>query len=142
MTVIEKNIEIAKMLGLKRIKDWQGVECFTNPNWYHLQWSNKYQDNLEIETYRDSELCYHSDANWQFEVISYIESLPFFVIISSTGCTIKCWEDSIPLEWLKYFSKYPFKDIFTFGGKNYKLSKKEAIFETLFELSQYLKNKL
>ena len=79
-TIEEKNIAIAEMLQLQRVKDWQGVECFeNNPSWYRRQWSNRFQDWLEIYTYRDSELEFHSNANWQFEAIDFIEELQNFI---------------------------------------------------------------
>jgi len=50
-------------------------------SWLHLQWSNRFQDSLELYEYRYSELQYHCDWNWLINVVEKIESLGYKTII-------------------------------------------------------------
>lgn len=73
--IIEGNKLIAKFMGAKSCKDWQGYDGFEHENWFHLQWINRYQDNLEVYSYRFSELLYNSSWKWLMTVIDKIENL-------------------------------------------------------------------
>lgn len=62
--IIEGNKLIAIFCGAKPCKDWQGYDGFEHDSYYHLQWSNKYQDNLDLFSYRHSELKYDTSFDW------------------------------------------------------------------------------
>lgn len=77
---------------------------------------------------RDFELKFHSDANWQFEALDYMKQLGYRFMMADNLIVIQC-----PV--VKKLSKIAVK--LECSG----LSRKEAIFEALFQFSQYLKEK-
>jgi hypothetical protein len=75
---LEYNKRCAEFLGATPTKDWlgkDGYELKDNELWYHTQWSNRFQDTLELYSYRYSDLKFHSDWNWIMEVVEAIEKL-------------------------------------------------------------------
>jgi hypothetical protein len=75
--ILEGNKLIAEFMGAKPCKDWQGYDGYEHPHWLHFQWSNRVQDNLELYSYRYSQLEYHSSWDWLMPIIERIESLGY-----------------------------------------------------------------
>ena len=81
---------------------------------------------------------YHKSWDWLMLVIEKIEAFPFTVQISSWGCTIEMWEDSIPREWIDV----NFNPIHFWGGQNFINSKLQSTFNAVVEfIKWYNKNK-
>lgn len=126
MTTQEKNIAIAEMLGWRK-----GHRDFPKEK----RWKDDWFDRDELRRTRgDLEpLLFHSDANWQFEAIEFVEKIN----ANSNGeyypHTVSIWKDCCVIsdgnngdDIVRYYS----------GS-----TKKEAIFEALYQFSQYLKQK-
>lgn len=130
MTVQEKNIEIAKMLGWKYVSSIDVKDKIYHQSikagWYsRLPKALHYKINgLLYKGRSHNDLKFHSDANWQFEAIEYIENLGYIFDIGKNCANI-------------FQDKYPNKEIVNSNKNN----RKEAIFEALFQFSQYIKNK-
>ena len=130
MTIIEKNIAIAEMLGFKK-GFWYSVEKpVTDDKKQFCDFEG--QDKVwKTSAYPKENLLFHSDANWQFEAIDWIENLhegiAYNVRIESNKCEI-----SVSTQYALAYDEH--LSIFQFGS-----TKKEAIFEALFQFSQYLK---
>lgn len=135
MTTIEKNVAIALMLGAKEERWYPFNKDTGSSGLYYAMQNQKFFPNGERYC-GDSMLKYDIDYNWIFTVIKFIEDLPFNVHINECHCGIEMWEDGIPKEWLN--SK--FETISVLGGNHFKLTKKEAIFEALYQFSQWIKN--
>jgi len=114
MTIEEKNVEIALMLEWERGM----LGEFTRPN--------TLVKNSWIDIIPFFDLKFHLDANWQFEAIEWIEKQNYMVEITSQECSIFSSKISDSKE-----------DIIWTEG----LTKKEAIFEALYQFSQYIKEK-
>lgn len=170
MTNTEKNIAIAEMVlgykyktevtkyeyGMDYHHSYDKVIIYSNmsPNlsYYEDKFVNQVlaKYNNYFDPYEQEEgfkyhsyLSYDTDANWQFEALEFIEqvdsgkyatSITHDYCISNYGC------DHVVIDFknnalLGYEDKEkPIIDILTKG-------KKEAIFEALYQFSQYLKNK-
>lgn len=123
MTTEEKNIEIAKMLG--DFKYYEEVEIgmdICEDCWHWISKDEYYQD-----------LDFHSDANWQFEAIDWINKQGYFFDCSSEPnnsafAHVNHWGDE----------GYLVSIVNTHGNK---LGLKNAVFEALYQFSQYIKNK-
>lgn len=109
MTIQDKNIAIAEMLRPKYIG------------------------------YFKESLKFHSDANWQFEALDFIEKLSndietyHFCMLEAVNASIRVRNNQTgqsSFEWLSVFQK-----------GYHQWTRKEAIFEALYQFSQYLKNK-
>lgn len=86
------------------------------------------------------ELKFHSDWNWIHKVIEAIENNYFDVEINDSGCIIRCWEDSVPLDYLTMLGKY--KTISVLGGKHFIMTKQEAVIQAINQfLIWYNENK-
>lgn len=126
--ILQKNVAIAEMLGAK-------AEQWYPPN-EHLKFSGVHM------CYRDKDkffpngakfhaadmLKYHNDFNWQLEALAFIESNGYITNIlgKDIGCTcvIRSKDgDELPIAVVSNSSK------------------KEAIFEAIYQFSQYIKNK-
>lgn len=125
MTNEEKNIEIGKMLGFE-------IEGTYVTNW-------KKYDTL-LKSFEDT-LKFDSDANWQFEAIDFIENIRlgssqlYTVTIIRRSCSIRSEEYAIDQDRKK--NKDAYKHFY--ANSSFAVAKKEAIFEALFEFSQYYK---
>lgn len=73
--IIEGNKMIAVFMGAIPCKDWLDIDGYEHKDWYHTQWSNRLQENLELYSYRYSQLEYHSSWDWLMPVVEKIESL-------------------------------------------------------------------
>lgn len=135
MTTQDKNVEITKMLGFKFYSKYmelgrsEGSPSVELPNFIDIYG----------ETLQAPNLKFHSDANWQFEALDWIEKLDNpdwfyqFMMIESNNISISARskkDGSNDFEWYSVFQK---------GYHNW--TRKEAIFEALFQFSQYLKEK-
>lgn len=111
----EKNVEIALMLGYKN----------------HMSTSHAgmrlWRDCSDNHIGEDGHLSFDSNANSQFDAIDHVENLGYKVNICLMRCVIS--ENSIVDK--------KFKDII----KSSLFSKKTAIFEALYDFSQYAKSK-
>jgi len=147
----DRNKKIAIMIGVKPCKDWQGFDGFEHTSWYHTQWSNRFQDNLELYSYRYSDLKFDSDWNWLMEAIEFIgkqthKGFPINCTIGRTGCSINVNPTNVMGD--KFEGKteivntlninYPIVD-----KKEKGLTKKEAVFIAVSDFARlYNENKL
>lgn len=120
MNNTDKQIAVAEMLGWRK-----GHKDFPQEQ----RWKNDWFDTNEI---RHTHLHFDSDANWLFDAIDWIEKQGMDVSIIGNECAIIDTKKA-------YAEENPF-DIkpICFGEG---LSKREAIFEALYQFSQYLKTK-
>lgn len=140
MTTEEKNIAISKMLEAYEVIEWEGISKPNRPYWKGTcfcthrvgnRWCCGSSDKEHVIKSLANHLKFHSDANWQFEAIDWIESQhngnAYNVITSSKACTIET-----NTQWALAHNEY--LSIFKNGGK-----RKENTFEALYQFSQYLK---
>lgn len=122
MTTLEKNIEIAKMIEWKKGK--------------HQVFKDYWIKNKAVRATNDDELSFDSDANLQFEVIDWIENLK----IGKRGYAyMQIVKTNI---WIYVYNNHTnLCPAFFNGVEHPKATRKEAIFEALFQFSQYLKQK-
>lgn len=131
MTNIEKNVEIARMLGWTYIT-WQEVKSEVHSKSIRAGWYRKVPKilnrkvNWRLYAGRgNNDLKFDIDANWQFEAIDWIE------------------KQGYAFEYCNNQSRIYDKDLMWFQRKRLCPtvgdSPKEAIFEALFQFSQYLK---
>lgn len=141
MTNVEKNIAIAEMLGAT-VENWYppNKEAKTTGNYLAFQTGQWWPNNTKC--HRDSLLKFDTDANWQFEAINWIESQLMFVDklyyaqITKLHCGIYSEEHILN----KYRTKKGFKSwTYYCNISSYGATKKEAIFEALYQFSIYLK---
>lgn len=131
ITIQDKNIAIAEMLGINQ----QSEEKFSYGRGDKPYFKDYYFYIPFLYIGRVSNLKFDTDANWQFEVIDWIENIKvndnycYEVKIWGTHCEIKI----NPQYLLAFDIDYPVNWQI---GRN----KKEAIFEALYQFSQYLKN--
>jgi len=123
MTTQEKNIEIAKMLGAVREEWYPSNKDTGSTGIYFAMPQKQYFPNGERYC-GDTFLKFDTDANWQFEAIDWVEKQGYPVTVCQEYCQIDT-------------NFQPYNEIIGYEGKN----KKEAIFEALFQFSQYLKQK-
>jgi hypothetical protein len=124
MTIEQKNIAIAEMLGWRR-----GHRDFPKEK----RWKNDWFDIDEIRRTRDGlePLLFHSNANWQFEAIDWIEKQKVYIRIEKPIGELSSW-------FVNFDSEHSeIKEVQVFN-KN----RKEAIFEALYQFSRYIKNNL
>ena len=129
MTTEEKNVAIAKMLSWKLYSD---NKHFIIPKPLNKLCEDHFQ-NLGLP----EELKFHSDANWQFEAIERIK----YISENSKNFFGKYVDIQFLLDFLNGVELYiDKKRVFmqTSFGEN---QLKGAIFEALYQFSQYLKQK-
>lgn len=116
MTILDKNIAIAEMLGWTKTGHKHPFtpslgELYRHKNYSGDYWGEKFK--------------YNSDANWQFEAINFIKSKGYTYAMAGNfkrvSFVIHCSE-------LKAIVSQDSKEI-------------KAIFEALYQFSQYLKQK-
>lgn len=153
MTTVEKNIAIAEILGWKHPTEegrWVLPISVTKHS-NHSEWAESQNfDGWNKYIVSDGNLQFHSDANWQFEAIEYLfsdkildgsrpfvfgklDSLKFDILSDKVKVRASYWNNPNTLDgnfWI-YFKK-------DFSYKKYK--RIEAVFEALYQFSQYLKN--
>jgi hypothetical protein len=111
MTTVEKNIEIAKMIGWK----------------YDSEFGYKTNNNSFGDGYYNSDqMKFHSDANWQFNALNYI-------LKNGLGRWFIGWNITI----INIVNKGVIKPQVRIENEN----PRKAVFEALFQFSQYLKEK-
>lgn len=135
----KKNIAIAEMMGAKYEPYYKNHttgfemaqmvgECMENLRKYsHMPIGSSIKNGIEI-----SNLYFHSSYDWQFEAVEWIENIivvpefkiTYLVKIEGIGCEI---------------GYYDGKEITVVNV--IKENKKEAIFEALYQFSQYIKEK-
>jgi hypothetical protein len=123
MTIQEKNIQIAEMLGWG--KGMLGE--FTRPD-------TKANKEGMINIIPPFGLKFDIDANWQFEAIDFVEKQGYIVTSYQNTCEIES-SDGDYSESNNCMVGQSYYEIS--GGKE----RKEVIFEALFQFSQYLKQK-
>lgn len=138
MTTTEKNIAIAEMIGAKiecvyhntssGFKMFQAIGDIIEKlrNYSHMPVGKHVTNGIDV-----ANLNFHSDANWQFEAKEYIEKLSYQTYIiyyhHTKVYTVDIWDNSLKVpECIINYTNY---------------SQKEAIFEALYQFSQYLKHK-
>lgn len=118
-TIQEKEVAIAEMIGLLPLKK-PHIGAVTNGENYK---GRVFFDALGAESwYTFPE--FSTDANWQYEAIEWIENQGYPVDICQEYCTIST-------------NSQPTNEILSCTGS----SKREAVFEALYQFSQYLKQK-
>jgi hypothetical protein len=130
MTTQEKNLAIAEMLGAK-VEPWLEIQqpyykgTIYNPL-IEGDWCCGMKDKDECLETLGRHAKYDSDANWQFYALEWIEARGHPIYIVKTDVVIKSnGTISTPSVWNGTQHRFP--------------NKKEAIFEALFQFSQYLK---
>jgi hypothetical protein len=134
VTIQQKNVAIAEMLGAVKENWYPPNEQYgTTGDYYAFPQGQKswYPDN--VRHHGDYALKFHSDANWQFEALDWVERC---------GCGLSILSN--PHTGLKGCHIY--KDdrhcgIEVAGYESNDCTKKEAIFEALYQFSLYLKTK-
>lgn len=144
--MIEKNIAIAEMIGAVE-EQWYPPNKDYGSTGRYWKFPKEVAQRLPstfLQVAGDYGLKFHSDANWQFEAIDWIERQKMFednlyyVQITKKHCGIHTEEHTIN----KYRTKEGFKSWEYFCNINCRENtKKEAIFEALYQFSQYLKQK-
>ena len=142
MTTIEKNVCIAEMLGAV-IKGYDSKGNWVEGIQYNFIGTKRahkwYMPFLSTKTsiisyqvlYADDELRFHSDANWQFEAIDWVEKQNVIgaEYASNYNFISSCF--SCEIETTGYRSS----TIINVENQN----RKEAIFEALYQFSKYMK---
>ena len=121
MTTIEKNVEIAKLLDFKTNSQ--------KTHWKFKGLNNSIFNELITDIHNGwlSELLkFHSNAEWQLGAIEYIESLGYAFEYCNKQCRI--YDNKLSEGWTRE-RLCPVKEN----------TAKEAIFECLFQFSQYIK---
>lgn len=90
--ILESNKLIAEFMGANPCKDWQGYNGYNHEDWYHTQWSSRYQDNLELYSYKYSDLKYHFSWEWLMPVVEKIDNMENSYIETNTNIG-KTWID-------------------------------------------------
>jgi len=151
MTIEEKSLEIAKMLGWIDKDGDLILPRHLAVGYNYPEWA----DTKEVEhpeLYNGCKLTHYinvggsgflTDANWQFEAINWIHNIKlgdyylYFVQIGRKSCSIRSEEHAINSyrklnkeAWKHFYSECAIAD-----------TPIEAIFEALYEFSQYIKNK-
>lgn len=136
MTNIEKNIAIAEMLGWKDKDGDFLLPKSLETNYDYREWCGTKNAHIQESwmvtpeqqyNIASGNLMFHLDANWQFEAIQFIENEGYAFEI--------CQENVIIYE----HASYSFLNTIIEVTKE---TKKEAIFEALFQFNQYLNKKL
>jgi hypothetical protein len=145
MTTKDKNIAIAEMLGAVK-ENWYppNKDNQSTGNYYIFPAKTWYPSN--VRHHGDYQLKFDTDAEWQYKAVEFIEALDhsdlhykwpdldgkersnfggYTVDIERNYCYIQCELQLDP----------PHLFISSKGA-----TKKEAVFEVLYEFSQYLKN--
>lgn len=127
MTQEEKNVEIAKMLGWEELNWDSPPKCKVwNPDMHHPHAFTP-QDELE----------FHSDANWQFEALDWLEQQGYLFTIDGHFIGLQAYKDRKMSYWA-YINTHNDVEILS---TDYLPTRKEAIFEALYQFSQYIKDK-
>lgn len=136
----DKNVAIAILMGAV-IENWYPYNKDTKRTGKYLKFPEAmyiyddidgkkkqyrwYPDNQRY--HGDALLKFDTDSNWQFEAISWIEKQGYDTIIGKNDIQY----------WFGILAKNNFNGIVIPS----KTSKKQAIFETLFQFSQFIKQK-
>lgn len=145
MTTQEKNIEIALMLGWNDKEGDFLLPKSLEANYDYREWCGTKNAHIQEDWMVTPEqqydiapgnLNFHSDANWQFEAIDWIEKLK----IGKDGYAyFQIVKNNI---WIYVYKNHTNHCPASFSGVEHpKATKKEAIFEALYQFSQYLKQK-
>ncbi len=90
--ILEYNKMCADFLGAKNVgkKGYLKLDYYQHDLFNRTEWSNTYQDNIEVDTLLVSSMRFHLDWNWIIEVIEQIENLPakYVVVIKDSTCDI------------------------------------------------------
>src|SRR6478609_3861847 len=134
-TIQEKNIVIAEMLGWKDMDGDFVLPKNLESNYDYREWCDtKEYENPDIfpgfmESHyilSPNNLMFRNDANWQYEAINYVKSLGYSYEVEGNKTNCAC---VIHLPDLRASAA---------SAKEEKL----AVFEALYQFSQYLKEKL
>jgi hypothetical protein len=139
MTIEEKNIEIALMLGwIYSGMTTNNLFGFNKKPSYRQGWKKKSIWNIRVypEWFK-----FHSDANWQFKAINFLQKKHFNIIFAPFLDTD---ENTLSGEyWCQILSNNSMDInrgcVIDVTGCS---SNQEAIFEALYQFSQYIKQKL
>jgi hypothetical protein len=142
MTTQEKNVEIALMLGAT-IENWYpaNIHTSTSGNYLIFPQGKWYPDN--VRQHGDTKLKFHSDANWQFEALEFITKLDLsdrhynWVMGGQEYNNFSGLDYNIQnnaCQIILNLELDPPRDIIQTVGTT-------AIFEALYQFSQYLKTK-
>lgn len=124
MTIQDKNIAIAEMIGWK----FKGIIIDFIPG----TWKEE-----DVTQYSSNHLKFDTDANWQFEAIDFIEnnySQPHYITSKLNIYISKCCLNK------KHRCEISMDDRFLpkFSIHIEESTRKEAIFEALYQFSQHL----
>jgi len=135
-TVTSKNVAIAEMVG------WEAKKTLLGET---LIWISKEHNHL-VPNFKHTmngkyyclpqELLFHSDANWQYEALDWLDSFDNgkeyveFMMMEKTNIGIYVRDKQTGLTYFEYLTVL--QDV-KFN------TRKEAVFEALFQFSQYLK---
>lgn len=120
--ILQKNIDIAKMLGAKQ-EQWYPTNKDTKNSGIYLCMSSKQFFPNGERWCGDSCLKFHSDANWQFEALEFVNTQGYCATSYPNTCEIE-------------------NDDKSYYNISQGYTRKEAIFEALWQFSQYLKLKI
>lgn len=137
----KKNIAIAEMMGARYEayykNDTTGFEmaqmvgeCMKNLRIYsHMPVGSSVKNGIEI-----SNLCFHSDFNWQFEALDFIVNLSDEEVYNQ----YLIMDNSCSISHRNAKTGETYCNILHYSKEE---NTKEAIFEALYEFSQYIKEK-
>jgi hypothetical protein len=135
-TILEKNVAIALMMGATT-DQWYPPNKDNNSTGLYLNFTKDWwPDNRRY--YGDYGLKFHSDANWQDEAMKFLEKKLFFFVAApftddeTGGLSGEYW-----CQVLKGTTNINYNPLVDICGQP---SKKLAIFEALYEMSQLVKN--
>lgn len=147
MTTEKKNAEIAKMIGLIPCKPPYKNAFVVDINKTHNP--SFFYDLMEGEDWFVYPM-FDSDANWQFEVIEWMEKQGYLLNLTVDYIGYNEYKDRIPSYWIDIIY-YPLDEmgktvndlqpITIYDQEDYLNNRKEAIFEALYLMSKYLKEK-
>lgn len=132
ITTEQKNIAIAEMLGAIKEQWYPPNKDIGSSGLYLAMPQQQFFPNGERYC-SEKRLAFHSDTNWQFEAIEWIEkqSVTETEYASNYNVSSHCFGCDIETTGYQSFT------ILRIENQN----RKEAIFEALYQFSQYLKQK-
>jgi hypothetical protein len=133
-TIQEMNVAIAEMIGLPKSMASESVdsEIQTDDDWerYDLTDFDIVKDYVFQSDFCTAEdLMFDQRADWQFEAIDWIEKQGYFTVLTFH-----------PKLRIHSFEISEGRNVIAMREGN-SISKKEAIFEALYQFSQYIKSK-